>query len=174
MPTTPQTNQTFEAYLDGSSISVGLVDATLPNIQPLTAEMKGPGIIGAIDQPIVGSVQSMTTTLNFRTVTNDSSKLMVPSQLHIELWASVQTVNPSTGQYESKQHKVIMRGTLKNLTLGAFNIGEIQGRNLEYEVSYFREFWDNKQTVEIDKWNNKFVVNGVDVLSDIKKATGLA
>jgi len=168
----PQMNQTFEAYLDGGRLS-GMVDATLPNVQAPTAEIKGPGIAGTVDQPIKGLAGSMTATLNFRTVTDEASKLIVPQQLHIELWASVQTVNPSTSQYEDKPHKVIMKGTLKNLTMGAFNIGEAQGRNIEYEVTYFREFWDNKEVFEIDKYNNKFVVNGEDILSQIKRNVGL-
>jgi P2 family phage contractile tail tube protein len=170
--TTPQVNINYEMYLDGSRI-IGTVDVTQPNLQAITAEMKGAGIAGSVEQPVNGLFQDLTGTINFRTVTGDTSKLLVQQRLHFEFWGAVQTVDPSTGQYVTKQHKIIWGATIKNNTIGNFNVGELQGRSLEYSITYLREFYDGKEVIELDKWNNKYVVNGEDMLQAFKRVVGL-
>jgi len=168
----PQVLKNYEAYLEGNRL-LGIVDVTMPSVQAETVEMKGPGTIGTTDVPIKGSLGSMTSTLNFRTVTENVADLLEQDALHIELWGAIQSVDTGTGAYKVPQHKVIMRGTFKQDTLGTMTVGDVQGRNLEYEVTYLREFFKGKEIREIDKFNNIYKVNGKDMLKDTNKAVGL-
>jgi len=170
--TIPQTNINYEMYLSGGRL-VGTVDITQPNWAAITAEIKGAGIAGVIDQPIYGLFQAASGTVNFRTVTEDYSKLLVAGRMHIEFWNAVQGIDPSNGAYDVSQHKIVWGASLKTNTVGNLNVGEAQGRSLEFEITYFKEFFKGKELYEIDKFNNIFKVNGEDLLSKFKKAVGL-
>jgi len=159
-------------YLDGGR-QVGTVDVTLPNVQMMTTEVKGAGIAGTIDSPVLGHTQSMTGTVNFRTVTSELRNLLQQRYQHIEFWGAVQTLDPATGQYVVKQHKIVWRATIKNNTLGNFNVGEAQGRSLEFEITYLKELFDNALVQEIDKLNYIHKVGGTDFLSSVRAAIGL-
>jgi len=168
----PQANINFEAYLDGKRL-IGIVGVTNPTISTVTAEVKGAGISGVVDQPIYGQIQAMSGTLEFRTITEDLNKLMGFGRLHLEFWNAVQGIDSSNGAYDVGQHKIIWGASFKNGNPGNLNPGEGQGRSVEFEVTYFKEIFKGKEKYEIDKFNNIFRVNGVDLLSKVKQAIGL-
>lgn len=164
-------NITFNAFLDGYKL-LGLVQADLPTVSAVTAEIKGAGIAGPIDMPILGLTQAMSMTLNFRTVTPDAYMILDQKALHIELWAAVQTQDGSTGANKAVSHKIITRAMPKNLTPGKLSTGETQDRTVEFEVTYYKESYDGKAVLEVDKLNNVYKVNGNDLLSAVRAAIG--
>jgi P2 family phage contractile tail tube protein len=170
--TVTETNINYEMYLDGSRL-LGTVQITQPNVQAMTTEIKGAGIAGAADVPILGHIQDMSGTVQFRTVKEDISKLLTQQYLHLEFWAAVQTLDPSTGKYIVKQHKIIWRAMPKGTNLGTTGVGEAQNREIEFNIVYLKEFYDNKLVIEIDKFNYIYKVGDDDLLSSVKKVLGL-
>lgn len=168
---TPDANVTYKVYNDGQTL-LGVAQVDLPNLQTMTAEVKGAGIGGAIDKAVVGMFQSMTMTFNFRTVFDGIAELLEAKQHHLECWAAVQVTDPGEGRFLVKQHKITVRGEFKNLTPGKLATAETQDRTLEMEVVYFKEEYDGKETIEVDKYNLVFRVNGADQLADVRAAIG--
>lgn len=169
---TPDANNMFNVYRDGTTL-LGVAQVDMPNLQAVTAEVKGAGIAGPIDKVMIGLFQSMTMTLNFRTVTADGDELQKPKQHHLECWAAVQTTDPGSGQFLVKQHKITVRGEAKNVTLGKLSVGETQDRSIELEIVYFKEEFDGVERLEIDKYNCVYRVGGEDMFADVRAAIGM-
>jgi hypothetical protein len=169
---TPEATITYEVYLDGYRL-IGTAEAELPNLQAMTAEVKGAGIAGQVDSPVIGHFQGMTCKLTFRTVTQDFMLLMQQQAHHIELWAAIQRMSVDTGKYVVQQQKIITRCIPKNMPMGKLGIGEVQGREMEFEVIYVREVVDGFDIYELDKYNGIFKVAGISAMQDVLKAIGL-
>jgi len=165
-------NINYEAYLDGKRL-LGTVQITQPNLQSMTQEIKGAGIAGSADVPVLGHFQDMTGTIAFRTVTPDVKKILAQQYHHIEFWAAVQTFDPATGKKTPKQHKVIWRAMPKGTNLGTHAVGELQNREIEFNIIYLKEFYDNDLVLEIDKFNYIYNVGGEDLLSSVRSIVGL-
>lgn len=167
----PDANVTYRVYNSGQKL-IGTAQIDLPTLSMMTVEVKGAGIAGAIDKPVVGMFQSMTLGLNFRTITEDGVQLLKSEQKHLECWAAVQLSDPGTGKYVVKQHKIVVRADFKALTLGKHSVAEIQDRKIESEVVYLKEEYDGKEHIEIDKYNHIYRINGEDQFADVRAAIG--
>jgi P2 family phage contractile tail tube protein len=162
----------YEAYLSAARL-VGHVDVTLPNIQFMTQTIQGNGLSGPMDVPVEGHIQDMTLTINFRNVHDDAVQLLAQQRHHIEFWGAIQKEDTATGQLVQIQHKVIVKAMPKGSNLGTLNPGNIQGRSVEFGVSYLREFYGNEEQIEIDKFNFIYKVRGADFLAGVRAAIGL-
>lgn len=55
---------------------LGTTEVTLPDLEYMTEELSGAGIAGNIEEIIIGHLNAMSTTFNFRTVTAAAVKLI--------------------------------------------------------------------------------------------------
>ena len=169
---TPDTGINYEVYDADGGRFIGLAQVDLPTVSAMTSEVKGAGISGAIDVPVIGHTQAMSMTLNFRTPTEQGYKLLKAKHHHLECWAAVQVTDPDSVQFLVKQHKVIIRGPTKVLTPGKLASGETHDRTTEIEVVYYKEEYDGKERVEIDKYNMIYRIEGEDQLEEVRAAIG--
>lgn len=168
----PDVTSQFRVYNAGQDL-IGVAQVDLPAIQSMTTEVKGAGIAGTIDMPVIGMIQSMSMTFNFRTVNSYSYSLFAAAFNHLELWGSLQATEPGTGRLIAPQHKIITRGIFKNLTPGKFAVAETQDRTIEMEVIYFREMLAGREHLEVDKLNMIYRVDGVDQLAGVRANIGM-
>lgn len=169
---TSDATTTYRVYSAGQTL-YGTTQIDLPNLQAMTAEVKGAGIAGAIDKAIIGMFQAMSMTFNFRTFEPEAVELLEPRQHHLECWASTQGTDPGSGKFVHRQHKVVVRGEFKNLTPGKLAVAETQDRSVEMEVVYYKEFFDGREYIEVDKYNHVYRVNGVDQLAQVRANIGM-
>ena len=134
----------FNLYNDGT-VLVGLTgEISLPDFEGMTETLSGPGILGEIEEVIIGQFGSMELEIPFRILDEDAFKLMSPAtSLNLTLRASEQFTVKSTGGIDYK--------------------------GMTVEVVYIMIELDGKQRVELDKLNNVYKVNGVDLLAKIRK-----
>jgi P2 family phage contractile tail tube protein len=168
----PQMLINYTMFLDGTR-QVGTVDVTLPNVQAMTQSIQGAGIAGTVDVPVLGHVQNMTMTVNFRIATPEISLLTPQKYHHIEFWPALQDLDSGTGELEVVEQKVIVKAMPIGDNLGTLNPGEVQGRSLEFNVSYLKEIVGGREIREIDVFNGKFVANGNDLLGVVRQAIGI-
>ena len=64
----------FTAYLEGTEW-LGLVDVELPAIESLSETIKGAGIAGEVDSPVVGHFGAMPLKVNWRTLGEQAVRL---------------------------------------------------------------------------------------------------
>nr|WP_315101270.1 phage major tail tube protein [uncultured Catonella sp.] len=171
MPKIDETVIGFAVYEDAIEY-LGLSEVTLPEISNLTEEISGAGIGGKIESVILGAIEAMTLTLNFRTVTNNAIKLHEPRQHNIDLRAAQQEKDTTAGTTNVVQVKHILTITPKKLNPGKVATASAAEVSGEYTVTYYATYIDGKKKLEIDPLNYIYDVNGVDYLAPVRKALG--
>ncbi len=162
----------FRVY-ENAVDNYGIADVQLPDITLITEEMQGAGFAGKYDATILGHIESMKTTINFRNPTKIAFKLFTPVEHQLDLRANVQERNTVSG-VKNVSVKHIMKCTpitLKPGKLANFSTGDT---STEYAVHYFATFIDGDKTLEVDPANYIFLVDGKDYLAEVRKNLGLA
>ena len=75
----------------------GIADVDLPDITQITEEMQGAGFAGKYDAVIIGHIEAMKTTINFRNPTKIAYNLFTPVEHQLDLRANVQERDTVSG-----------------------------------------------------------------------------
>ena len=161
----------FAIYEDGMEY-LGLSEVSLPEISNLTEEISGAGIGGKYEAVILGAIEAMTTTFNFRTVTENAVKLHEPRQHTLDLRAAQQQKDTTKGTTNVVAVKHILVVTPKKLNPGKVATASAAEVSGEYATSYFATYIAGKKVLEIDPINYIYEINGVDYLAPVRKALG--
>ena len=167
----PEAYIDFETY-EGKTNFIGIAKATHPNINFLTQTITGAGISGNIEAVLIGMVDAMTLGLEFRSATDAAVKLLQPKKHNLEMRVAEQYWNTTKQRKEVVADKYVYVIMPKNFTPGAVAPASAADASGEYSVYYYAAYKDGKQLWEIDPWNYKCVINGVDYMADVRKALG--
>ena len=162
----------FRVYYDGKDL-MGSADVTLPELSAMTDTIKGAGIAGEIEVPILGHYGAMQVGINWRTLNMSTLVLAKPMAHHLEFRGAVQVFDAATGKYKVGAQKVVVKSVPKKTSLGKLDVGVSQDTESEFEVSYLKVFLDGKEILELDKYNYICKIDGQDFLADTRKALGL-
>ncbi len=162
----------FRVYEDGNDL-LGIADVELPSIESMTETVKGAGIAGEVDSPVLGHFGSMTLKLNWRTVTKPTVHLAKQKNHNLDLRGATQVYNAGTGEYKVSSLKVSVRCIPKTTELGKLDVGATADASNEFEVVYIKVSLDGKEIIEIDKYNYICKINGEDYLKNVREALGL-
>lgn len=167
-----EVNIAFRVY-ENAVDYYGVADVDLPDITQLTEEMQGAGFAGKYDSTIMGHIEAMKMTINFRNITKMAFQLFTPVEHQLDLRASVQERDTVSGvKHVAVKHVVKCTPiTLKTGKLANFSTGDT---NAEYAVHYMATYVDGEKKLEVDPANYIFYVDGKDYLADIRKDLGLA
>jgi P2 family phage contractile tail tube protein len=163
----------FKCYNDGGDM-IGIADVVMPNLAYMTESMQGAGIAGEIDSPTVGHFQSLTTTINWRSLVEENIHFTAPITYHFDFRGSVSRYNEDTGEFEPRAIKAVMRVKPKNFNLGNLGVATQMGTNAEFEVIYLNFSIEGKEWVEIDKFSFICRIDGVDYLAKTRKDLGIS
>lgn len=161
----------FAVYEDAVEF-LGMSEATLPEVENVAEEMSGSGIGGKLESIVLGHVEAMTLTLNFRTVTAAAIKLAEPRLHRIDLRAAQQEQNTRTGIIEIMPVKHILRVKPKKFSPGKLAAASAADASGEFAVYYYAIYLNGVKKVEIDPLNFIYIINGIDYMKDIRKALG--
>lgn len=162
----------FAVYEDATEY-LGISEATLPEISNITEEISGAGINGKYETAILGQIEPMTLTLNFRTVTRNAINLFEPRRHNLDLRAAQQNQDPTKGVVGVTRVKHILTVVPKKLNPGKLATASAAEVSGEYAVMYYASYIDGKKMLEIDPLNYIYYVNGQDNRwEEIKKALG--
>lgn len=162
----------FRVYNNGADL-VGSADVTLPKLNAMTQTVKGAGIAGEIDSPVLGHYSSTEVEINFRTIDKDSINLDSPKGHHLDIRGAQQVYDSSTGEYVVKKLKLVVRGVPKTDDLGKLDVGATTDTKLTLECDYVKLSIDGETQIELDKYNYIANIGGVDYLADVRDALGL-
>ena len=154
-------------------LMLGLADVDLPELEFLSETTAGAGIAGEIDNPVIGHFKAMEMTLKWRSVTKNVSLLAAPVVHQLDLRGSIQEYDSSNGKFVHTPVKIVVRAAPKKTGLGKFETGKQMDSETALEVSYLKLTHAGEDRIEIDKYNHKYVVHGVDYLADIRTNIGL-
>lgn len=171
MPNVDELVINYAIYEDATE-HLGTTEVTLPDLEYMTEELQGAGIAGTIEEIIMGHLNAMSTTLNFRTVTKSAVSLMEPRVHKIDLRVAQQQMNMRTSQTKVASVKHIMKVKPKKTALGKVASASTADVSGEYAVSYYAMYLEGKKVTEIDPLNFICIINGVDYLKEVRKALG--
>ncbi len=162
----------FRAYDDGDDL-LGVTDITLPSLDAMTETVKGAGIAGEVDSPVLGHYGSMETVLNWRNLTKPLIMLAKQKGIKLDLRGAQQFYDAGAGEYVTKPVKCVVQGVPKKTELGKFDVGTGTGSNSTIETTYIKVVIDGETVLEIDKYNYIAKIGGTDYLADVREALGL-
>lgn len=167
MSLSPERLTSFNAYNDGNKL-IGVVDVELPELSYMSESISGAGIAGEIETTVLGMVESMKTTLTWRTITKAASVLSAPRIHAIELRGSQEIFDSGAGTKFSQPVRIALRVQPKRYAGGSFEVGTSTGSENEFEVTYYKLILDGETTIEVDKYNFICFIDGTDYLADVR------
>lgn len=114
----------YNIYNEGEMLIGTNGEVTLPDLEAVTSEIGGAGIAGTMEDPTPGYFGSLEIELKFRTVSEESSRLMIPQAHTLTLRAAQTKHDPATGTNSQEGLKVVCRGVPKSYSVGTFKQGE--------------------------------------------------
>ena len=159
----------FNLYHKGTAL-VGLTgEISLPDFEGMTETLSGPGILGELEEVIIGFFGSMELEVPFRILDEDVFALMSPAEtLDLTLRASEQYTVKNTGNIDFKGMRVVVRGRQKKLTGGTIKQGGAMDASVTVEIAYIMIELDGRKRIELDKLNNVYKVNDKDLLAKVR------
>lgn len=151
---------------------LGMAELTLPELSNMTEDIKGAGIAGAYTGVVLGHIDPMSVTLNFRTCTKDVIKLYEQRNHTLDLRVAQQGKDTTAGNVTVTPVKHVMIVQPKKLSPGKVAPASPADASGEFAVTYWAMYIDGEKVLEIDMLNFIYNVNGVDYLADVRKALG--
>jgi hypothetical protein len=112
----------------------------------------------------------MVFTVNNRADNAQYAMLSRPGEIKFEVVWIVDLFDTAGVKIGIKQHKVFMSGVNKTYNAGNVEVNSGADGSSEFEIYYYRKIVDGKEVLLIDKFNFKYVVNGVDYMANIRTA----
>lgn len=165
----PQVVNRYNLYRKGTKL-VGLTgEVELPAVTMVTDTLEGAGTGGNMDVPVIGLTENMDIQIPFMSLTKDLFSLANPGEAEdLTLRGAIQGTDPATGKISYTSIAIYMRGTVKEITPGTVKSGGRMESSVTMTLSYYKIALDGETVLEIDKLNNVFVVNGDDVLKEVR------
>ena len=165
----PTVINNFNVYA-GSDRLIGVTDEVkLPDMNAITSSVNGAGIAGTIDIPVVGAYENMDMEIPFRGLTDDIFKIFkVGETVDLTLRGAYQTLENASASIGKSSMRVMVRGFVKNFSPGSVKINDQMTATVTISIAYYLVDVAGNNVIELDKLNSKCVINGVDVLEDIR------
>jgi P2 family phage contractile tail tube protein len=163
----------FRVYEDGADL-LGVADVELPSIEAMSETVKGAGIAGEVESPVLGHFGKMSLKINWRTVTKPTVHLAQQKVHNLDFRGAIQVLNAGAGEYRVAPLKVVTRCLPKKTELGKLDVGAKSDASNEFEVIYIKVTLDGKKLLEIDKYNYICEIGGVDYLKEVREALGIS
>lgn len=170
--TTPDKTINYRVYIDGDAyIGTGTVD--LPEIAYQTDTLSGAGLAGEIETPVIGHIQAMSMTINWRTVNKSAVGLLKTTGTTLTLRASQQHLDNAEHSLGPRSLKIVVKTLPKKNGLGSLEMGASSGTTSEVEVTYIKIEENGEELCEIDKLNYICKIHGTDFLADVRSHLGI-
>lgn len=169
MNTIPTKVNRYNVYNSGNRLLGVGEEMTLPDFEPSSDTVTGAGILGEIDDPTVGYFANQEIEIPFRLLDKEAMDMMdMTKAVQLEIRGAQQTTN-SEGDIEFRSMRVVVRGRSGKLATGKVKAGSTMDTTVTLTVLYILIELEGKSVLELDKMNEVYKVNGVDVLAAIKE-----
>lgn len=165
----PSIINNYNVYKNGTKL-IGITgEVQLPEFTSKSTTINGAGILGDIEEAVMGQFDNMPMTIPFRTLSDDIFSIMNPGEaVDLTLRGAIQTTDLVSGATGFKGMRVVVRGKMATFTPGNVVNGDQMGSSISLNLSYILIEVDGEKKIELDKLNSVYIVNGVDLLQKIK------
>ena len=166
----PEVINNYNIYDDKARKMIGISgEVELPELEAITDTVEAAGILGEVEDPVTGQFASANIKIPFSNLYEDIFNLMdTTNPPQLTLRGSMQVMNSATGGTDYVPVKIVVRGKATTSSLGKFVKGKKGEPEIELEILYLKVMINNKTTLELDKLNSVFAVNGKDMLAKVR------
>lgn len=158
----------FKTIVNGFE-SDNVTSVTLTDIERLTTEIKGAGVMGTINLPVSGQVGAMSASVSVRKAGAEKRYFMSPGLVNIEIRVATD-VRASNGEMYVEGTKIYISGVFTKAGSGKVEVTSTRDESFDYAVTRYREVVDGEETVLVDQFNQKFIIGGVDLMRGVRAA----
>lgn len=166
----PEVMNNYNVYDDRARKMIGISgEVELPELEAVTDTVEAAGILGEVEDPVTGQFASAKIKIPFSNLYEDIFNLMdTTNPPQLTLRGSMQVMNSATGGTDYVPVKIVVRGKATTSSLGKLVKGKKGEPEIELEILYIKVMINNKTTLELDKLNFVFAVNGKDMLAKVR------
>lgn len=167
----PEVVNKFNVY-NGKNRLMGVSgEISLVELSAMTATVSGAGILGEYETAVIGMFQNMSQEVPFRMVNKEFFDLMDASkQAELVMRSSLQNVNRSTGgTLSTAGMRIVMRGRTTAAKPGQLKQADLMNASVTLSLTYLLIEVGGEKKLELDKLNDVYVVNGRDLLADVRR-----
>lgn len=164
----PEKVVNYNVYDDTEKIVGVASEVTLPSLEAMSETISGAGILGEYESPTPGHFSSITIEIPFRTLMDKSFNLLKNKGRSIVLRAAQQSYDTAQGKISQRGLKITVRGIPKSLELGKLAVGAPTESKNVMEILYIKIEENGRILLELDKLNFVYVVDGEDMLADVR------
>lgn len=147
---------------------IGVADeTTLVKLQAMSETINLAGMAGEVDSPAVGQYQSMELVITFSNIAKSSLEVASKDNTPLIFRSAQEFINPEDSTKIFKNRTVTVRGMTKAIDFGVLKKAGYGKPSVTKEVVYYKEEIDGEVVTEIDKFNGKAIIGGVDQTKDI-------
>jgi len=151
---------------------LGVAKVQLPSIAYPCVTISGAGMMGEMEIPLYGMVNTMTLTIDWLTPHGDAVRLMSPKKHQLDMRVAEEYWDVEQAEVGLWADKYVVIVRPKNASPGTVAPMGNADTSGEYAVYYFAAYRDGKQLWEVDKRSMKCVIDGVDYMAPVRKALG--
>lgn len=164
-----QLTNRYNVYKKGKQLIGVSSEITLPEVTNLTETLEGAGTGGTMEVPVIGLIDNMEAEIKFATLCDDIFSIMDPREsADISVNGALQGQDSGTGAIAYQQFSATMRGTVKKFTPGTVKAGGKMDSSVALNLSYYKLVVNGKTKLEIDRLNGVYIINGKDVMEEIR------
>ena len=167
----PEVINNFRVYNGDGNDLIGITaEMSLAALNNLTAEIRGAGIAGSYNTPVIGQYESMQQEVPFRIMYKDMAEMMNPLKpTRINVCGAIQITDKATGVARMCGFRYVAGGHCVASNPGTMRPGNPMNSTLTVEETYVLIEIDGEKVVEIDKLNNICRIDGVDLLEEVRR-----
>lgn len=169
MKTIPTKINRYNVYKEGNRL-LGMGDEmALPDFEASSETVSGAGILGEIDDPTVGHFSNQEIEIPFRVIDQEAVDMLdMTKSVTLTIRGAQQTTN-SEGDIEFRPMRVVVRGRSKKFSPGKVKAGSTMETKVTLTVLYILIELEGKPILELDKLNEVYKINGIDVLAKVRE-----
>jgi uncharacterized protein len=161
----PSVIKNYKVYNANGGQFVGLSDIVLPKLMFEKNDVKGAGIAGTLNLPVVGNLQPMSTTMTFHANTIQSLNLFNGGSAQIRCQSSIQNYDTAAGLFTELPEEVLMNVISDEYDLGKRDASTKGVTVLQFSVVYLALFYSGTKYWELDPFSGICIINGVNLNS---------
>lgn len=166
----PELVNHFNIYDDRANRLIGVSgEVDLGELKAMTDTVEVAGVLGEYEAPATGHFSSLKIKIPFAILYEQIFDLMdttKPPQLTLR--GSLQGISKEGYGVDTFGVKIVVRGRVTSAGLGKMVKAKKGEPEIEMEVMYIKVMIEGETTVELDKLNFKFVLNGKDMMAKIR------
>lgn len=166
----PELIHSFNVYNDKAKRLIGISgEVDLGELKAMVETVAVAGTLGEYEAPATGHFSSIKIKIPFANLYEQPFELLdttKPPQLTLR--GSIQRISQETFKVYNCPVKIVVRGRVTSTNLDKMVNAKKGGPEIEMELLYIKIMIDGKDTLELDKLNFRYMLNGEDLMAEIR------